>query len=162
MDNFICSSCKKSKPRSEFYFICSSSHRCKKCYKKVDNSAILRYSKNYWQSKKRNDQSKWHKQYVTMCVFSLIYQLSDLPYSKIAEELGMSRQNLHQKLNNYTTHNNSRIKKIYGLKNNCYRCGAGNSELHHKDGNCRNNERSNLIILCHSCHKKEHTRIKNG
>lgn len=41
----------------------------------------------------------------------------------------------------------------------CKNCGKeGRLEIHHKDGNRRNNEDENLIAICPSCHKKIHYR----
>ena len=51
------------------------------------------------------------------------------------------------------------IRKRYAhlLGNVCERCGATeNLDLHHKDGNPANNEPSNRMTLCDSCHTKWH------
>ena len=41
----------------------------------------------------------------------------------------------------------------------CKNCGKeGRLEIHHRDGNRRNNEDENLIAICPSCHKKIHYR----
>lgn len=41
----------------------------------------------------------------------------------------------------------------------CKNCGKeGRLEIHHRDGNRRNNEDENLIAICPSCHKKIHCR----
>lgn len=47
--------------------------------------------------------------------------------------------------------------KIFG----CQNCGTkiNRLEIHHKDGDRTNNINSNFIILCSSCHKKEHYKI---
>lgn len=46
-------------------------------------------------------------------------------------------------------------------KGPCAQCGAPNAlDVHHKDGNWRNNVRENLERICRSCHKKEHYRLK--
>lgn len=51
------------------------------------------------------------------------------------------------------------LRKKY--KNKCQRCGWHKKnkqtgivplELHHKDGNCRNNSRKNVQLLCPNCH----------
>ena len=34
--------------------------------------------------------------------------------------------------------------------------------VHHKDGNRKNNRRSNLEIVCANCHKKRHLHFKDG
>lgn len=39
----------------------------------------------------------------------------------------------------------------------CSICGKPDAtDVHHKDGNYRNNSKTNLIRLCRSCHMKEH------
>lgn len=39
----------------------------------------------------------------------------------------------------------------------CEKCrGNKNLNVHHKDGNRKNNNLSNLLLLCKSCHSKEH------
>lgn len=44
----------------------------------------------------------------------------------------------------------------------CKNCGKeGRLEIHHRDGNRRNNENENLISICASCHKKIHYREFN-
>jgi hypothetical protein len=46
------------------------------------------------------------------------------------------------------------LKKMY---NDCSLCHSDvNLEMHHKDSNRDNNERSNLIILCRDCHRWWH------
>lgn len=60
-----------------------------------------------------------------------------------------------------------RIVKEYGLKREkCSWCGfkrigknkPGNNYIiiHHKDGDRRNNKKSNLVVICQSCHVKHH------
>lgn len=40
----------------------------------------------------------------------------------------------------------------------CLNCKASDKELdvHHKDGNRANNDQSNLVVLCKSCHRLSH------
>lgn len=46
-----------------------------------------------------------------------------------------------------------------GLKDCCERCGVKEGlDVHHKDGNWRNNKKSNLETLCHGCHMRLHSR----
>ena len=46
---------------------------------------------------------------------------------------------------------------ILGKPHYCERCGsAENIDVHHKDGNYNNNIPENLVVLCRSCHIKEH------
>jgi len=48
------------------------------------------------------------------------------------------------------------------LPNRCEICGSDkNLEIHHKDGNRRNNSLNNLMVVCRSCHRKIDNRIKN-
>ena len=37
----------------------------------------------------------------------------------------------------------------------CVNCGCPKAERHHRDGNTRNNDASNIKILCRLCHQKE-------
>ena len=42
----------------------------------------------------------------------------------------------------------------------CYVCGViGNVEVHHCDGNFKNNVITNLTLMCHSCHLKLHHKV---
>jgi hypothetical protein len=38
----------------------------------------------------------------------------------------------------------------------CVRCGGKPQDVHHVDGDRKNNELDNLMTLCRSCHMKEH------
>lgn len=44
----------------------------------------------------------------------------------------------------------------------CQHCGSDGSDsrldIHHKDRNKRNQEPTNLMVLCHRCHMQEHAR----
>lgn len=56
-------------------------------------------------------------------------------------------------------HKSARLIKylIEGHERSCEKCGSTrNVEVHHKDGNYQNNTPDNLILLCRSCHMKEH------
>lgn len=53
-----------------------------------------------------------------------------------------------------------RAQRAYAARA-CERCGAqpegrGQLHRHHRDGNTRNNARSNIEILCQTCHAAEH------
>lgn len=51
-----------------------------------------------------------------------------------------------------------RIARQY-VKDRCKKCGSKrNLDVHHKDGNWRNNDRSNLETYCHGCHMRLHWR----
>jgi len=54
-------------------------------------------------------------------------------------------------------------KKFKPLKKVCSKCGTtkGQLDINHKDGNRKNNNRSNLQYMCRSCHRKMHAK-KNG
>ena len=46
------------------------------------------------------------------------------------------------------------VKEAFG---ECLSCGStDNLELHHIDGNPRNNDSSNWLVLCRDCHVREH------
>jgi hypothetical protein len=50
-------------------------------------------------------------------------------------------------------------KPLCELCNKTYHCGVSNIsflELHHKDGDFRNNELTNIMILCANCHMTQH------
>lgn len=51
---------------------------------------------------------------------------------------------------------------VHGERKACSDCGGTrNVVVHHKDRNRKNNEESNLIYLCRSCHAKLHEVINN-
>ena len=56
----------------------------------------------------------------------------------------------------FTTRLASEVRKRDGHR--CALCGVDACIVHHIDGNVENNERSNLIILCLSCHGRLHMR----
>ena len=50
-------------------------------------------------------------------------------------------------------------KRIRDEVGACQSCGSAQRlDIHHKDRNKRNQERSNLAVLCHQCHMQEHAR----
>ena len=52
-----------------------------------------------------------------------------------------------------------KANELFLHKNRCEICGAeGKLDVHHIDGSYRNNELNNLMVLCRSCHMKQHTR----
>lgn len=58
-----------------------------------------------------------------------------------------------------TAHHSSRMLAYIILEKEykCERCGSTrNVDVHHKDGNFSNNTPENLVVLCRSCHAKEH------
>jgi 5-methylcytosine-specific restriction endonuclease McrA len=44
----------------------------------------------------------------------------------------------------------------YGKKCESVNCKELAVDIHHKDGNHKNNKKSNLAYLCRSCHTKQH------
>ena len=62
--------------------------------------------------------------------------------------------------NRYATDrkHNKGDKKFKPLKKKCSKCGktGGNLDIHHRDGNRNNNNRSNLTYMCRSCHRSKH------
>ena len=78
-------------------------------------------------------------------------------------------QNHKKKLDNYRNIKNKEqaevIRKM--IANVCEKCGSKDYEknkfslcIHHKDRNHLNNSLENLMILCPSCHMKEHSKDK--
>ena len=51
-------------------------------------------------------------------------------------------------------------EKLLSIHKVCVLCGSHHRrmEVHHKDGDHMNNKLSNLLVVCPSCHKKEHYR----
>ena len=61
--------------------------------------------------------------------------------------------------------NFEKAKKIIFLKKikKCIQCGSTDCiQVHHKDGDCKNNNLNNLKILCQICHYKEHKKLGFG
>jgi len=56
----------------------------------------------------------------------------------------------------------ARARQLIKVCGPCELCGTSSKrrERHHKDGNPRNNKRSNLRVLCRECHMIEDGRIK--
>lgn len=59
---------------------------------------------------------------------------------------------------------NKGSKKYKPLAKKCAKCGttSGQLDIDHKDGNRKNNNRSNLRYLCRSCHRKMHAKRNGG
>lgn len=55
-------------------------------------------------------------------------------------------------------------KQFKPLKKKCVKCGttSGQLDIDHKDGNRKNNNRSNLRYICRSCHRKMHAERNGG
>jgi len=52
-----------------------------------------------------------------------------------------------------------RLKRRMPIHGPCEGCGAKASDRHHKDGNTRNNDPSNIAQLCRRCHMKADGRL---
>lgn len=70
--------------------------------------------------------------------------------------------NYNQKGKNNNNYKNGISAYHQKKEGSCSSCGSRkNLMVHHKDGNRKNNEPSNLQTLCWSCHEKRHDR-KSG
>lgn len=74
----------------------------------------------------------------------------------------------HKKIRKYCKHR-FYIKILEnGMKWICFLCQKKVEEIHHRNGNAKDNRRENLLPLCHKCHGKIHSAIvkivnkKNG
>ena len=81
--------------------------------------------------------------------------------SKHSEETKLKMSKKHSNINNSMWNGGNsdywsrELRKIY---TECCLCGSKNYlNMHHKDHNNKNNKRSNLIIICSSCHRWWHT-----
>lgn len=54
-----------------------------------------------------------------------------------------------------------RALKLYPVIGPCILCGSPRSERHHRDGNTRNNQPGNILIICRKCHMKKDGRLDN-
>jgi len=95
-----------------------------------------------------------------------------LSYQSIGKLFGVSRQRIHQLISGYVEPNRRKnCKKYHWLdvlfqsilqRDNfkCQRCLEGAILIHHVDGDNYNNDPSNLISLCRSCHLSIHSPIR--
>ena len=89
-------------------------------------------------------------------------------YSEVGRLLGLSRQRVHQLVTNYVTitgfyHNSERKIQIFNkLRKKLCKCNNKSVVLHHLDGNSRNNNFSNLLPVCLSCHMRLHIERKRA
>lgn len=79
-----------------------------------------------------------------------------MTYQEIADELGVSRQRVHQVYKDYKPTDHYILKKVYRLHGyKCVICGkTKNIEVHHLDGVKTNNEIINLSPLCRKHHRE--------
>jgi hypothetical protein len=52
-----------------------------------------------------------------------------------------------------------RLKRRMPIQGPCVECGAKAHDRHHKDGNTRNNDPSNIAQLCRRCHMRADGRL---
>jgi len=73
------------------------------------------------------------------------------------------RKMRYSKVKNIGTSDNFLRKYLKPLlPKHCEVCGTTEKlEIHHKDGNRRNNKLSNLMVVCRSCHRRIDNRIRN-
>lgn len=89
---------------------------------------------------------------------SLILELRNQKksYQEIGEILGISKQRVHQILLFYRPVPRAVRKQTIGRdKSKCVACGSKkNLEIHHINGDTKDNSKMNLITLCRKCHNK--------
>jgi len=78
------------------------------------------------------------------------------PEKREAKRQEMLRRNPDARYHGLSATGAKRIREEVGA---CQDCGStGRLDIHHRDRNKRNQERSNLAVLCHQCHMQEHAR----
>lgn len=89
-------------------------------------------------------------QYTTTSYKNLVIELRNKRYTmvRIGEIFGVSKQRIHQILNDYSTWNNKKNE----LEKYCETCGEPAEERHHIDKNPKNNHPNNIMSLCKKCH----------
>ncbi len=88
-----------------------------------------------------------------------LYTQEKLSMVEIAKSMGVSRQRVHQVLTGYKSFSKSGLTFAKHPKlstGRCEGCGGKATNVHHKDGNSRNNNESNLVPLCKKCHNTAH------
>lgn len=72
----------------------------------------------------------------------------------------LGERNPNWKGNNVSvTGGNQRARSLFRNIGTCEKCGCSTSERHHKDGNSRNNDPSNILVVCRRCHMKDDGRM---
>lgn len=81
--------------------------------------------------------------------------------SSIAKFFGISYQRTRQIITGYSSNAQFSFAKYPHLttQKEC-ECGKKATDIHHIDGNSKNNDPENLVKLCRSCHIKKHPRGK--
>ena len=78
------------------------------------------------------------------------------PERREAKRQEMLARNPEDRYHGLSAMNAAAIRAEVGA---CQSCGAtGRLDIHHRDRNKRNQERTNLAVLCHRCHMQEHAR----
>lgn len=82
-------------------------------------------------------------------------RLSGMTYKEIGFKLGISTPRVHQIYKKYRPISLNLRKEIVQRDNHaCTECESKQHlQVHHIDGNSHNNNFSNLITLCRTCHK---------
>lgn len=80
-----------------------------------------------------------------LCTLDEVFDIMDNVQKGNYHQKGKDNNNYKDGISTYTQHKKSK----------CERCGSTkNLMVHHKDGNRKNNDPSNLETLCWSCHEK--------
>ena len=77
-------------------------------------------------------------------------------YTNIGNRLGVSKQRIHQIINNYHNTGKKNRENFYINWGRCSECDNPAEVLHHKDFNNENDIMDNLQPLCFMCHSKKH------
>jgi len=78
---------------------------------------------------------------------------SGKPFNYIGKIFHISRQRVHQIYSGYNTVDQKISKAL--KEDKCEVCfSKGNLDLHHIDGNPKNNDKTNLLTACKKCHAK--------
>lgn len=89
-------------------------------------------------------------------------RLQKKTYAEIGKKFGLSRQRIHQIISGYKSGGRTpNYKKIKKDNDKCFICRRKMIKLyiHHLDGDTKNDEKKNLFLVCHPCHKNLHARI---
>lgn len=85
-------------------------------------------------------------------------------YSRTANQLGISRQRVHQVVRNYHNFGREKRLKLYSFfKEICEVCLVFPSKhFHHKNGDNTNDTKENLVSVCIKCHQKIHQDMREN
>lgn len=79
-----------------------------------------------------------------------------LTFAYIGEQVGVSKQRIHQIIAHYKNTGRRGRKEKYRNFGKCNRCKLIAEVLHHKDFNNLNDTMENLEPLCKNCHLLQH------